>query len=109
MMRKKRKNKDIKENRMGLNNLLFTLGLSSLFIIVGIIYQFLLKQTENMSKEQILNKKEIAQLKIDKDMLTEQYEYLCSNENILKLAKKYYGNTVKQASPKGVIYIGEND
>ena len=70
MMRKKRKNKDIQKNRMGLNNLLFTLGLSSLFIIVGIIYQFLLKQTESMSKEQMLNKKEIAQLKIDRDIVT---------------------------------------
>ena len=80
----------------------------NLFIIIGIIYQFLLKQTESMTKQRVLRKKKIEQLKIDKDMLTEQYEYLCSNENILELAKKYYGNRIKQSSSKGVIYISKN-
>lgn len=107
-MRRKRKRRNIK-NKKGLNSLLFTLGLASLFIIVGIIYQFLLKHTDSLNDKQIHSRKQISKLKLDIDRLNEEYEYLCSNEEILRLAKKYYGNNIKQATPKGVIYISENN
>ena len=108
-MRRKRKKQNTKKDAKGLNSLLFTLGLASLFVIVGIIYQFLLKHTDSINNEEINNRRLISKLKLDIDRLNEEYEHLCSNEEILKLAKKYYGNNIKQATPKGVIYISENN
>ncbi|MAV64866.1 MAG: hypothetical protein CMG00_06730 [Candidatus Marinimicrobia bacterium] len=86
------------------SNILFTIGFSSFVFIGGFVYLFLLQQTKSMTKSKENNKVLIAQLKMKTDQLLEEYDFLNSNENILRLARKYYGKNVKQVPPKGVIY-----
>tara|TARA_B100000959_G_C14459023_1_gene410067 strand:- start:38 stop:346 length:309 start_codon:yes stop_codon:yes gene_type:complete len=91
------------------NNLLTTIGFVSLFIMVLVFYLVVGGWIDKMKQDERKKVDLISALRLEKDQLEVKKESLYLDQNILRLAKRHINRHSKQASPKGSVYIGNEN